>query len=212
MQQKAAAIICSDFLCYSLFALIFCDIDICCFDNRYYVLIIVIIAIFGWQDLVARVEFMERWITVGPPPVFWMSAFFFPQVFPIVLFWLSTSITVLHTGIHDSSTADLRKNYKASNWYSGVQNSCSQNDSRRSSAWTQTGWILLNFRKVSGSSCGSIQRAGQACTVLIVVVFVIIIITTTTIITIKMMIITDRHHHHHHHATTLLAVWSQFLF
>lgn len=33
-----------------------------------------------FKDLVARIEFMEKWILEGPPNAFWMSAFFFPQV------------------------------------------------------------------------------------------------------------------------------------
>eukprot|EP00767_Chilomastix_cuspidata_P003863 gnl/Chilomastix_cuspidata/3994.p1 GENE.gnl/Chilomastix_cuspidata/3994~~gnl/Chilomastix_cuspidata/3994.p1 ORF type:complete len:4491 (+),score=293.00 gnl/Chilomastix_cuspidata/3994:101-13474(+) len=33
------------------------------------------------RDLVKRVEFMQRWIKQGPPPTFWMSAFFFPHGF-----------------------------------------------------------------------------------------------------------------------------------
>jgi dynein heavy chain len=32
-----------------------------------------------FKDLLARVEFMERWLERGPPDAFWMSAFFFPQ-------------------------------------------------------------------------------------------------------------------------------------
>ena len=33
-----------------------------------------------FKDLVSRIEFMENWISEGPPNAFWMSAFFFPQV------------------------------------------------------------------------------------------------------------------------------------
>jgi dynein heavy chain len=33
-----------------------------------------------YKDLIARVDFMEKWIMAGPPDAFWMSAFFFPQV------------------------------------------------------------------------------------------------------------------------------------
>lgn len=32
-----------------------------------------------FKDLLARVEFMEKWLLQGPPDAFWMSAFFFPQ-------------------------------------------------------------------------------------------------------------------------------------
>jgi dynein heavy chain len=32
-----------------------------------------------FKDLLARVDFMEKWIVQGPPESFWMSAFFFPQ-------------------------------------------------------------------------------------------------------------------------------------
>ena len=32
-----------------------------------------------YKDLIARIEFMDKWITQGPPDSFWMSAFFFPQ-------------------------------------------------------------------------------------------------------------------------------------
>ena len=34
-----------------------------------------------FKDLIARIEFMDKWISQGPPSAFWMSAFFFPQVF-----------------------------------------------------------------------------------------------------------------------------------
>jgi dynein heavy chain len=32
-----------------------------------------------YKDLIERIEFMDNWITQGPPDSFWMSAFFFPQ-------------------------------------------------------------------------------------------------------------------------------------
>jgi len=32
-----------------------------------------------YKDLIARIEFMDKWITQGPPDSFWISAFFFPQ-------------------------------------------------------------------------------------------------------------------------------------
>ena len=32
-------------------------------------------------DLIERVQFMEKWLTHGEPPCFWMSGFFFPQGF-----------------------------------------------------------------------------------------------------------------------------------
>jgi dynein heavy chain len=32
-----------------------------------------------YKDLIARIEFMDKWIKEGPPNAFWMSAFFFPQ-------------------------------------------------------------------------------------------------------------------------------------
>ena len=32
-----------------------------------------------YKDLIVRIEFMDKWITEGPPDSFWMSAFFFPQ-------------------------------------------------------------------------------------------------------------------------------------
>jgi len=34
-----------------------------------------------FKDMIARIEFMDKWITEGPPDAFWMSAFFFPQGF-----------------------------------------------------------------------------------------------------------------------------------
>merc|ERR1712167_61150 len=34
-----------------------------------------------FKDMIARVEFVDSWIVNGPPPSFWMSAFFFPQGF-----------------------------------------------------------------------------------------------------------------------------------
>ena len=34
-----------------------------------------------FRDLLERVEFMDQWLTQGPPPCFWISGFFFPQGF-----------------------------------------------------------------------------------------------------------------------------------
>lgn len=33
------------------------------------------------SDLVARLAFFQRWVDYGPPAVFWLGAFFFPQAF-----------------------------------------------------------------------------------------------------------------------------------
>jgi len=33
------------------------------------------------KDMLERVEFISNWVCNGPPPVYWMSAFFFPQGF-----------------------------------------------------------------------------------------------------------------------------------
>ncbi|OMJ81043.1 hypothetical protein SteCoe_18549 [Stentor coeruleus] len=33
------------------------------------------------KDLIARVEFIHQWLTLGPRPTYWLSAFFFPQGF-----------------------------------------------------------------------------------------------------------------------------------
>lgn len=33
------------------------------------------------QDLLARIEFLSKWITEGTPKIFWFSGFFFPQAF-----------------------------------------------------------------------------------------------------------------------------------
>jgi len=39
-------------------------------------------ALGGWMDdLVQRIAFVQRWVNDGPPPVFWISGFFFPQAF-----------------------------------------------------------------------------------------------------------------------------------
>lgn len=32
-------------------------------------------------DLIARVQFLTKWLLEGPPPSFWVPAFFFPQGF-----------------------------------------------------------------------------------------------------------------------------------
>jgi dynein heavy chain len=37
------------------------------------------------QDLMARLKFFEQWLTTSPPPTFWMSGFFFVQVWRSVL-------------------------------------------------------------------------------------------------------------------------------
>jgi dynein heavy chain len=33
------------------------------------------------EDLILRVDFMNKWLTQGAPPAFWVSGFFFPQGF-----------------------------------------------------------------------------------------------------------------------------------
>ena len=33
------------------------------------------------EDLMARIRFLNEWITQGTPNIFWMSGFFFPQAF-----------------------------------------------------------------------------------------------------------------------------------
>jgi hypothetical protein len=33
------------------------------------------------EDLILRVDFMNKWLTQGAPPAFWLSGFFFPQGF-----------------------------------------------------------------------------------------------------------------------------------
>jgi len=33
------------------------------------------------EDLIARIRFLNEWITEGTPKIFWMSGFFFPQAF-----------------------------------------------------------------------------------------------------------------------------------
>ena len=39
-----------------------------------------------FKDLILRIEFMDKWISEGPPIAFWMSAFFFPQVCKLCCF------------------------------------------------------------------------------------------------------------------------------
>ncbi len=109
----------------------------CCFGD--------LLAYF-YQDLVARVEFMDRWITVGPPPVFWMSAFFFPQVsrwfvlFEFLKCQIFASINLdAFAGVHDSCTTDICQDYKDCNRYTWVQNSCSEDDAWRSCSWAKAG-------------------------------------------------------------------------
>lgn len=45
------------------------------------------------QDLMARLKFFEQWLTTSPPPTFWMSGFFFVQV------WRSVSGEYSRAGI-----------------------------------------------------------------------------------------------------------------
>jgi len=33
------------------------------------------------DDLLKRIEFLRNWIEKGPPPIYWVSGFFFPQAF-----------------------------------------------------------------------------------------------------------------------------------
>jgi len=80
-------------------------------------------------DLIRRVKFIEDWLVNGPPPVYWISGFFFPQGF----FLIVCLIFDVPCRVLNRSTANACSQHKDCNWYIDIPNRCSNN-----------GWVSNN--------------------------------------------------------------------